>query len=67
MPASLMPCAENSSRARCTSSEDSSSAFEGMQPALRQVPPNAWPPSRFFQSSMQAAVRPFWPARIAAG
>jgi hypothetical protein len=28
-------------RARWKSSEDSSSAFEGMQPAFRQVPPNA--------------------------
>ncbi len=64
---SLMPCVANSSCARCTSSLDSSSAFDGMQPAFRHVPPKAWLSSRFFQSSMHATERPFWPARIAAG
>jgi hypothetical protein len=44
-PVSLMPCTANSDCARWYSSELSSSAFDGMQPAFRQVPPNAWVPS----------------------
>ena len=40
-----IPCAANSDCARCRSSEDSSSALEGMQPALRQVPPKVALPS----------------------
>ena len=66
-PLALMPCAANSCCARCHSSEDSSSAFEGMQPAFRQVPPKAALPSRLRQASMQAVLRPFCAARIAAG
>jgi len=42
-------------------------AFDGMQPAFRQVPPKAGLPSRFFHSSIQATDSLFWPARIAAG
>ena len=41
-------------------SEACSSALEGMQPTLRQVPP------RVSRSSTQATVRPSWPARMAA-
>ena len=44
-PPTWMPCAANSACARWYSSDDSSSAFEGMQPAFRQVPPKAWLPS----------------------
>ena len=66
-PDTLMPCAANSSCARWYSSVDSSSALEGMQPALRQVPPKAAMPSWFFHSSMQATRSLFCAARIAAG
>ncbi len=62
-----MPCAANSCRARCRSSVDSSSAFDGMQPAFRQVPPNACVPSAFRHSSTQATFSLFCAARIAAG
>jgi hypothetical protein len=37
----LIPCTANSSFARWNSSEDSSKAFDGMQPAFKQVPPKA--------------------------
>jgi len=47
--------------------EDSSKAFDGMQPAFRQVPPNAYVPSEFFHSSMHATFSLFWAARMAAG
>src|SRR5260221_6698931 len=63
----LIPCALNSCCARCQSSEDSSRALEGMQPAFRQVPPKALLPSRLRQASTQATLRPFCAARIAAG
>ena len=53
--------------ARWNSSQDSSSALEGMQPAFRQVPPKALLPSRFFHSSIQATLSLFCAARIAAG
>ena len=46
---------------------DSSNALDGMQPALRQVPPKAVLPSRFFHSSMQATESLFCAARMAAG
>ncbi len=39
--------------------DDSSSALDGMQPTLRQVPPRAW---RF---STRAVLRPSWAARMA--
>ena len=47
-------------------SDDSSSAFDGMQPTLRQVPPSAGSPAGLFHSSTQAVFRPSWAARIAA-
>ena len=47
-------------------SEDSSSALDGMQPTLRQVPPSAGFPAGLFHSSTQAVFRPSWAARIAA-
>ena len=46
--------------------DDCSSAFEGMQPTLVQVPPGAGPPLAFFHSSMQETVKPSCAARIAA-
>jgi hypothetical protein len=45
---------------------DCSSAFDGMQPMLVQVPPSAGPPLSFFHSSMQAVLKPSCAARIAA-
>ena len=39
-------------RACDTARMDSSNAFEGMQPAFMQVPPNTAVPSLFFHSSM---------------
>jgi len=57
---SLMPCAAKLCFASSNFSEDWSSAFEGMQPIFRQVPPSR---SRF---STQATVMPSWAARIAA-
>jgi hypothetical protein len=62
-----MPWTANSSLARWYSSEDSSSAFDGMQPAFKQVPPKAKLPSVLIHSSMQATFNLFCPARIAAG
>jgi hypothetical protein len=47
-------------------SEDWSSAFDGMQPTLVQVPPGAGPPFSFFHSSMQAVGKPSCAARMAA-
>src|SRR6185503_21032609 len=47
-------------------SEDCSSALEGMQPTLVQVPPSAGLPSAPFHSSMHAVLSPSWAARIAA-
>jgi len=40
--------------------------LDGMQPTLVQVPPGAGPPFSFFHSSMQAALKPSWAARMAA-
>jgi hypothetical protein len=37
-----------------------------MQPTFRQVPPRLGLPCLFFQSSMQAVLKPSWAARIAA-
>ena len=45
---------------------DCSSAFDGMQPTLVQVPPGAGPPLSFFHSSMQAVLKPSCAARMAA-
>ena len=47
-------------------SDDWSSAFDGMQPTLVQVPPGAGPPFSFFHSSMQAVEKPSCAARMAA-
>ena len=41
-------------------SEACSSAFDGMQPTFRQVPPSVAP------FSTHATLRPSWPARMAA-
>ena len=40
-----------------SSRDDCSSAFDGMQPTLVQVPPGAGPPFSFFHSSMQAVLK----------
>ena len=45
---------------------DCSSAFDGMQPTLVQVPPGAGPPFSFFHSSTQAVLKPSCAARMAA-
>ena len=47
-------------------SEDCSSALDGMQPTLVQVPPGAGPPLSFFHSSTQATLKPSCAARMAA-
>ena len=65
-PVTEIPCAPNLCTTRSKSSEDSSSALEGMQPTLRQVPPSAYSPFSFFHSSMQAVLKPSCAARIAA-
>ncbi len=62
-----MPCAASSACTLWYSSDDSSNAFEGIQPAFRQVPPNAGVPSGFFHSSMKATLSLFCPARMAGG
>ena len=54
-PCLAMPCPASSNRC-----EECSSALEGMQPTLRQVPPSA---PRF---STQATLSPSWAALIAA-
>ena len=61
-----MPCSAKWWPAWSKFSDDCSSAFEGMQPTLVQVPPGAGPPFSFFHSSMQAVEKPSWAARMAA-
>ena len=56
MPCGPQPCAASSYRC-----EECRSAFDGMQPTLRHVPPRR---PRF---SMHATFMPIWPALIAAG
>ena len=58
--ATLMPCTARSWPASSNRCEDCSSALDGMQPTLRQVPPKV---ARF---STTATFRPSWLARIAA-
>src|SRR5687768_3771368 len=65
-PETLMPCASRWCDALSNSSEEASSALEGMQPTLRQVPPRASSPFAFFQPSMHATLKPSWAARTAA-
>ncbi len=48
------------------SSDEASSAFDGMQPTFRQVPPSFSAPAGFFHFSIQATVLPSCAARIAA-
>ena len=55
-----MPCTAMWRRAFQNSSLESSSAFDGMQPMRRQVPPSAG------AFSTQATRMPSWAARIAA-
>src|SRR6185503_9570852 len=57
-PDTEMPCSSRWCPAFSYSSEDESSAFEGMQPTLRQVPPRASSPLGFFHPSMQAVFSP---------
>ena len=56
----LTPCSASSRPASANFSEDCSSAFDGMQPILRQVPP------RLPRLSTQAVLSPSCAARIAA-
>ncbi len=62
----LMPCSAKCLLACSKCSDDCSSALEGMQPTLVQVPPGAGPPLSFFHSSIQAVFMPSWAARMAA-
>ncbi len=62
----VMPWAARPCRARWYCSDDSSSAFDGIQPTLRQVPPSAGLPSLPTQRSTQAVLSPSWAARMAA-
>ena len=55
-----MPCTAMWRRVFQNSSLESSSAFDGMQPMFRQVPPRAG------AFSTQATRMPSWAARIAA-
>ena len=55
----LTPCSASLCVASWKCSEDCSSAFDGMQPTFRQVPPSV---ARF---STQATFMPSWAARIA--
>ena len=59
-PLVLTPWAASSWPAISNSSESWSSAFDGMQPTFRQVPPSVP------RLSTQATDRPSWAARIAA-
>ncbi len=63
---SVMPWSANAWPACSKCSDDCSSALDGMQPTLVQVPPGAGPPLSFFHSSTQATLKPSWAARIAA-
>ncbi len=65
-PVTLMPCGSRCLLTFSNSSEEASSAFEGMQPTLRQVPPRASSPLGFFQPSMHAVLKPSCAARTAA-
>ena len=56
----LTPCSARACRASTNFSDDCSSAFDGMQPILRQVPPSV------ARESTQAVRMPSWAARIAA-
>ena len=66
MPVTLMPWSANLWWARSKFSEDSSRAFEGMQPTLRHVPPRLGLPCAFFHASMHTTLRPSCAARMAA-
>ena len=65
-PVTLMPCASRCLPTFSNSSEVASSAFEGMQPTLRHVPPRASSPFAFFHPSMHAVLNPSCAARTAA-
>ena len=65
-PFTFTPCSAKWWPACSKFSEDWSSALEGMQPTLVQVPPRAGFPSAPRHSSMQAVLRPSCAARIAA-
>ena len=56
----LIPCSSMWSRASTSRWLDSSKALLGMQPTLKQVPPNCG------LSSMTAVLSPNWAARMAA-
>jgi hypothetical protein len=62
----LMPCSPNRWPMFQNWREESSSAFDGMQPMRRHVPPSAGLPSLPSAASMQATFMPSWAARIAA-
>ena len=57
-PFTFTPCSAKPCPACSKFSEDCSSAFEGMQPMLVQVPPRAGLPSAPFHSSTQAVASP---------
>ena len=61
-----MPCTARPCPASWNLCELSSSAFEGMQPTLRQVPPNTGLPSPLRHFSITAVFSPSCAQRIAA-
>ena len=62
----LLQSSEHFEHACSKCSLDCSSALDGMQPTLVQVPPGAGPPATFFHSSIHATLKPSWAARMAA-
>jgi hypothetical protein len=65
-PVTLIPWSARWCETFSYSSEEASSALDGMQPTLRHVPPSLRSPRAFFQPSMQAVLKPSCAARMAA-
>ncbi len=65
-PSTVMPWSARWCDVFSNSSDDASSAFDGMQPTFRHVPPSFSAPAGFFHFSIHATVLPSCAARIAA-
>ena len=65
-PPTSMPCSPRWCSASSYFSLEASSAFDGMQPTFRQVPPSAGSPFGVVHFSAQATFSPSCAARIAA-
>ncbi len=65
-PLAVMPCSCRCREAFSNCSDDASSAFDGMHPTFRQVPPRAILPSGLRHFSTHATLNPSCAARIAA-